>query len=62
LFVCVCIREHNATVGSIEGAFEVRVLDVDVLVMEFGVFHHHDDGEEGVVYAAVVSESVLLVI
>jgi hypothetical protein len=35
--------EHNAVVGGIESAFEVRVHDVDVLVVEFGVLHHHGD-------------------
>jgi hypothetical protein len=30
-------------------------------VVELGVFHHHDDGGESVVYAAVFPESILLV-
>jgi hypothetical protein len=47
-------------VGCVEGALEIRVHDVDVLFMEFGVVHHYNDGGEGVVYAAVLSESVLL--
>jgi hypothetical protein len=55
------VFEHDAVVGGIEGAFEVRLHDVDVFVVYFGVFHHHDDGGKGVVYVALVSESVLLV-
>jgi hypothetical protein len=55
------VLEHDAVVGGIEGAFEVRVHYVDVLVMDFGVLHHHDDGGHGVVYAAVAPESVMLV-
>jgi hypothetical protein len=31
---------HDAVVGGIEGAFGVRVHDVDVLVMDFGVLYH----------------------
>jgi hypothetical protein len=62
LFVCVDkggghaevahVLEHDAVVGSVESAYEVRVLDVDVFVVIFCVFHHHDDGGEGVVDAA----------
>jgi hypothetical protein len=35
---------HNAMVGGIESAFELRVHDVYVFVVNFGVFHRDDDG------------------
>jgi hypothetical protein len=55
------VLEHDAVVSGIEGAFEVGIHDVDVFVMNFGVLHHHDDGGQGVVDAAVLAESFLLV-
>jgi hypothetical protein len=55
------VFEHDAVVGGVEGAFEVRVHDVDVVVVDFCILHHHDDGGEGVVYATLMSEPVLLV-
>jgi hypothetical protein len=48
-------------VRGVEGAFEIRVHDVDVFVVEFRVLHCHNEGGEGVVDTAVLSESVLLV-
>jgi hypothetical protein len=42
------VSEHDAVVGGIEGAFDVRVHDVDVFVVYFCVLQHHDDGGEGV--------------
>jgi hypothetical protein len=55
------VFEHDAVVCGVDGALEVRVHDVDVLVVEFCVLHRHNDGGEGVVDDAVLSESVLLV-
>jgi hypothetical protein len=55
------VFEHDAVVGYVEGAPEVGIHDVKVLVVELGVFHHHDDGGDSVVYAAVFPESILLV-
>jgi hypothetical protein len=55
------VFEHDAVVGGVEGAFEVRVIDVDVLVENFAIFHHHDDAGEGVVDVALVAESIMLV-
>jgi hypothetical protein len=55
------VFEHDAVVCGVEGAFEVRVHDEDVFAVEFGVLHHHDHGGEGVVYTAMVTESILLV-
>jgi hypothetical protein len=46
------VHEHDAVVGSVESAIEVRVHDVDVFVVNFGVFHHHHDGGDGVVDTA----------
>jgi hypothetical protein len=54
--------EHNTVVGGIEGAFEIRVHYLDVFLVDFGVFHHHDDGGEGVVDTALKVESVLLLV
>jgi hypothetical protein len=48
-------------VGGIEGAFGFRVHDVDVLVVEFSVLHHHYDGGQCVVNVALVAEAILLV-
>ena len=53
--------EHDAVVGSVEGALEVGMHDVEILVVELSVLHHDDDGGESVVYAAVFLESILLV-
>jgi hypothetical protein len=40
-------------VGSVEeGSLEVRIHYVDIVVAEFGVFHHHDYGSKGVVDVA----------
>jgi hypothetical protein len=55
------VFEHDAVVIGVEGAFEVRVDDVDVFVVNFGIFHRHDDGGESVVDAALVAESIMLV-
>ena len=55
------VFEHDAVVRGVEGAFEIRVHDVDVFVVEFRVLHRHNEGGEGVVDAAVLSETVLLV-
>jgi hypothetical protein len=55
------VFEHYAVVGGVEGAFEFRVHYVDVLVVDFCNLHHHDDGGEGVVYAALMAESIWLV-
>jgi hypothetical protein len=55
------VFEHDAVVGCIEGAFEVGIHDVDVLVVELGVLYHHDDGGESVVDGAVFPEAILLV-
>jgi hypothetical protein len=30
------VFEHDAVVGCVEGAFEVRIHDVDVLIVNFG--------------------------
>jgi hypothetical protein len=38
------VLEHDAVVCGVEGAYEVRVHDVDVFFVDFGVLHHHDDG------------------
>jgi hypothetical protein len=46
-------------VCSVEGTFEVRVHDVDVLVVDYSALHHHHDGE-CVVEAAKESEAILL--
>jgi hypothetical protein len=54
------VFEHHAVIGGVEGAFEVRVYDVDVLVVNFGVLLHHDEGGEGIVDAAEEEESILL--
>jgi hypothetical protein len=43
------VFEHDAVVSGIQCALEVRVHDVHVLYVEFGVFHHHDDGGKSVV-------------
>jgi hypothetical protein len=55
------VLKHDAVVGGIEGALEVGIYDVEVLVVELGVLHHHDDGGESVVDAAVFPESIMLV-
>jgi hypothetical protein len=55
------VFEHDAAVCDVEGAFEVRVHAVDVLVVSFGIFHHHGDGGKGVVDVALVAESIMLV-
>jgi hypothetical protein len=52
--------EHDAVVCGIEGVFEVNVHYVDVLVVDFGVIHHLDDGGECVVGAAKESQAILL--
>jgi hypothetical protein len=31
-------------VSGVEGSLEARVHDVDVVFVEFGVLHQHDDG------------------
>jgi hypothetical protein len=54
------VFEHNAVVSGVEGAFEVRVYDLNVFVANFCVLHHHDDGSEGVVFAAKETEAVVL--
>jgi hypothetical protein len=54
------VFEHDAVVRGVEGAFEVRVHDVDVFVVELRVLHRHNEGGESVVDAAVLSEAVLL--
>jgi hypothetical protein len=46
------VLEHDAVVNVAESALEVRVHDVDDFVVNFCVPHHHDDGGEGVMYAA----------
>jgi hypothetical protein len=56
------VFDHDAVVGGVEGALEVCVHDVDVFVVEFRVFHHHDEGGEGVVDVALEAESVLMII
>jgi hypothetical protein len=56
----MCV-EHDAVVCGFQAAFEVRVHDVDVFVVNFGIFHHGDDGGEGVVDVALVAESIMLV-
>jgi hypothetical protein len=38
-------------VGNVDKAIQVRVHDVDVFIVNFGVLHHNDDGGEGVVDA-----------
>jgi hypothetical protein len=55
------VLEHDAVVGGVEGAFQVRVHDVDVFVVYFCIFHHHHDGGEGVVDAALYAEPIILV-
>jgi hypothetical protein len=40
------VFEPDAVVSCVEGAFEVRVHYVYGYVVNFGVFHHHDDGCE----------------
>jgi hypothetical protein len=55
------VLEHITVVGGVEGAFEVRVNDIDIFVVYFCVLHHHDDGDLGVVDAALEAEAVLLV-
>ena len=55
------VFEHDAVVRGVEGTFEIRVHDVDVFAVEFRVLHRHNEGGEGVVDAAVLSEAVLLV-
>jgi hypothetical protein len=45
-------------VGGVEGAFDVCAHDVDVFVVDFCTLHHHDDGGKGVVYAALMAESI----
>jgi hypothetical protein len=57
----VHVFEHHAVVCDVEGAFEVRVHDVDVFLINFGIFHHHDDGGHGVVDDALVAEFIMLV-
>jgi hypothetical protein len=55
------VFEHYAVVCGVEGAFEVRIHYVDVLVVNFRILQPHDDGGEGVVDAALKAESILLV-
>jgi hypothetical protein len=55
------VFKHDAVVGCTEGALEVGIHDVEVLVSELGVLHHHDDGGQCVVDAAVVADPILLV-
>jgi hypothetical protein len=54
------VFEHNVAVGGVEGAFEVRVYDVDIFAVYFCILQHHDDGGEGVVDAAKDAEAVLV--
>jgi hypothetical protein len=58
----MCLNINDAVVCGVKGAFEVRVHDVDVFVVEFGVLHHHDDGGEGVVYVALVAEITIMLV
>jgi hypothetical protein len=51
----------DAVICGIEGAIEVGIHDVEIPVVEVGVLHHHDDGGESVVNAAVFPESIMLV-
>jgi uncharacterized protein involved in tellurium resistance len=46
------VFEHDTVVGCVECAFVVRILDVDVSIVDLSAFHQHDDGSKGVVYAA----------
>jgi hypothetical protein len=55
------VFEGNAVVGGVGSALEGCVHYVDVFVVDFRVFHHHDEGGEGVVDVALEAESVLLV-
>jgi hypothetical protein len=55
------VCKHDAVVSGIECSLLVRVDDVDVLFVQFGVLHHHDEGGQSVVDAALVAKSVLLV-
>jgi hypothetical protein len=55
------VFEHDGVVGCVEGAFEVGIHDVEVLVVELGVLHHHDDVGESVLDDAVFPESIMLV-
>jgi hypothetical protein len=54
------VLELDAVVGCVEGALEVDMHDVEILVVELGVLHI-DDGGESVVYAAVFPESIMLI-
>jgi hypothetical protein len=55
------VFEHDAVVGCVKGALEFGIHDLEVLVVELGVLHHHGDGGESVVDAAVFPESIMSV-
>jgi hypothetical protein len=55
------VFEHDAVVGGVESSLEVRVHDVNVIFVKFGVLHHHDEGGKSVMDVALVPESVMLV-
>jgi hypothetical protein len=48
------VFEYDAVIRDVEGAFEIRVYDVDVFAVEFRVLHRHNDGGEGKVDARFV--------
>jgi hypothetical protein len=55
------VFEQDAVVGCVEGALEVVIHDLEILVVDLAVLHHHDDGGESVVYVAAFPESILMV-
>jgi hypothetical protein len=51
----------NIIISRIEGAFKVRVHDVYIFVVYFGILHHHHEESKCFVYAAQGAEVVMLV-
>jgi hypothetical protein len=55
------VFDHDAVVSGIKCSLEVRVHDVYIFPIVFGVLHHHYDGGKSIVDAALLAESVVLV-
>jgi hypothetical protein len=54
------VLKHDAVVCGVDGAFEVLVHYVDILVVDFSVLNHHDDEDECVMDVAKEAEAILL--
>jgi hypothetical protein len=57
----MCVFEHDAVIGGVECAFEVRLHYPYVFVVYFSVLHHDHEGSECFVGATEQAETILLV-